>query len=411
MTTATVHEKTAAANPLHNTGAAPGNSLPRTRDVMDGGALEPLFSFKRFPVFLGCVETPPAQDLFADLSFAIGRHSGCVQLDQLVPLDVLYAANHATVVGELWERHHREFAEFVAELRPQRVLEIGGAHGQLCKNVQALRPAVGWTIIEPNPIPVPGLNAGYIRAFFDASFDVQQHGQNGEQGYDLVVHSHTLEHSYDPRQFMADIARILKPGDVHAFSVPNISTWLQRHYTNALNFEHTYLLCDAYVERLLAEHGFRLLQRRDFGDQHSVFYAAQKLAQPLAVPSWDSSLYDTHKEMMLRYRAHLLGEVALLNAQLASRAATGGGPAYLFGAHVFSQTLIALGLDTTRITCLLDNSLAKEGKRLYGTGLRVQHPECLRGETSPLVIIRAGAYEAEIKAGILGGVNPGTVFI
>ena len=53
----------------------------------------------------------------------------------------------------------------------------------------------------------------------------------------------------------------------------------------------------------------------------------------------------------------------------------------------------------------------KAGRRLYGTSLLVQTPQAaLPAETTGVVIIlRAGPYQAEIRAGILG-VNPNAVF-
>jgi hypothetical protein len=85
-------------------------------------------------------------------------------------------------------------------------------------------------------------------------------------------------------------------------------------------------------------------------------------------------------------------------------------PLYLFGAHIFSQHLIAFGLDTKRIVSLLDNDPNKQGKRLYGTNLMVQSPKALRGVNNPSVILKAGVYDDEIKQDILGNINSGTNF-
>jgi hypothetical protein len=68
-------------------------------------------------------------------------------------------------------------------------------------------------------------------------------------------------------------------------------------------------------------------------------------------------------------------------------------------------------LNPARIECLLDNAKVKQGQRLYGTGLQVADPSILAGLTRPVVIIRAGAYEGEIKAAILAQHNAQTVFI
>ena len=86
-------------------------------------------------------------------------------------------------------------------------------------------------------------------------------------------------------------------------------------------------------------------------------------------------------------------------------------PVYLFGAHVFSQYLFAFGLETERIAAVLDNAETKQGKRLYGTDLSVLSPKILaRCPDEPVVILRAGVYNEEIKRDILDNINPRTEF-
>lgn len=374
----------------------------RNVDVIDlQSDLEHLFSFEHFPVYAGCTGQPREEDLFSALSFSISKGSGCVQLDKLIPLDILYAANHADVVGGIWERHHKEFARFIADLAPASVLEIGGAHGMLCKNSKEFNAALKWTIVEPNPIPRDDVDATYIRAFFDASF-------RSDLQCDMVVHSHTLEHSYDPQEFVKNIGGFLAENAYHVFSIPDIEAWLEQKFTNALNFEHTYLLNDLYVTRLLQDNGFRVVRKQTFGDRHSVFYAAIKdSATTEKKTAYPSHLFERNVRLLQNYKTYLENEIATLNARLEKIP----GPVYLFGAHVFSQTLIALGLDTRKIACIIDNSKAKQGKRLYGTGLSVCAAEVLADQQAPVVIIRAGSYNEEIKAGIWEAINPATVFI
>ena len=83
---------------------------------------------------------------------------------------------------------------------------------------------------------------------------------------------------------------------------------------------------------------------------------------------------------------------------------------YLFGAHVFSQTLLNFGIDENSIVSILDNDTKKQGKRLYGTNLTIQSPEVLRDVDSPTVILRAGVYTEEIKDQILN-INSTTRFV
>ena len=84
---------------------------------------------------------------------------------------------------------------------------------------------------------------------------------------------------------------------------------------------------------------------------------------------------------------------------------------YLYGAHIFAQYLIEFGLDTNRIVNLLDNDPNKQGKRLYGTSLKVKSPKALRAVKNPIVILKAGVYNQEIKDDILGNINSAVTFL
>ena len=174
--------------------------------------LEPLYSFKNFPVFMGTTSEGSESDLMSDMNFSISRGTGMIQLNPLLPLNVLYPAAHgAGCVGRSWESHHSELAKFISKFRPKSVLEIGGAHGILANNYQKIED-IDWTILEPNPTPVEGCKAKIIKGFFDEEFDYSE-------TIDAVVHSHVFEHIYDPSQFMEHLANFLLDGKFLIFSV------------------------------------------------------------------------------------------------------------------------------------------------------------------------------------------------
>jgi hypothetical protein len=84
---------------------------------------------------------------------------------------------------------------------------------------------------------------------------------------------------------------------------------------------------------------------------------------------------------------------------------------YLFGAHVFSQYLISYGLNVKRIDCIIDNDFNKQGKRLYGTDFKVFSPKILSNDNDPVVILKAGVYNQEVKKDILENINSNTSFL
>ncbi len=373
--------------------------IERTNSVIDeASSLETLHTLKDFPVFMGCTDRPAHEDLVADQTWDVCRNTGFLQLKHLIPLDVLYQAQHAGAVGQIWMTHHQAFAEFLFRFKPKSVLELGGAHGILSTKYTALE-LIPWTILEPNPAPIEGCTARFIKGFFDDQF-------SSNENFQTVAHSHVFEHIYEPDKFMQHLAEFISEGNNLIFSLPNIQVMLERKYTNGLNFEHTVFLTEPYIEYLLAKHGFRLLEKKFFMDDHSIFYATVRDAsvEPVELPP---GLYERNKQLYLDYVQYHEKLIVELNAVISNTQR----PVYLFGAHVFSQYLIEFGLVTSKIVCLLDNDPGKHGKRLYGTNLVVQSPKILKDIDQPIVILKAGVYNTEIKEAILNDINDNVTFV
>ena len=360
--------------------------------------LEPLYCFEKFPVFVGCVNTPPEEDMVADMAWHISRGSGIIQLNPLLPLDILYPVSHgAGSIGKLWESYHHAFAEFIHKYTPSSVLEIGGSHGILARNYQLIQD-IPWTIVEPNPAPVEGCRAKFLLCFFDDSFVFD--GQA-----DTIVHSQVFEHMYEPDKFVQHLSGFMQQGQKLIFAVPNMKEMLGRKYTNCLNFEHTVFLTDPYVEYLLAKWGFQVVEKRFFLDDHSIFYSTVRNSsvKHLEMPS----VFSENKMLFVDFVTYHKALVNSLNVHIAEAAS----PCYLFGAHIFSQYLIAFGLDASRFVCILDNDKNKQGKRLSGTHLMVQSPKILENVSSPIVVLKAGFYNQEIRQDILENINADTQFL
>lgn len=137
-------------------------------------------------------------------------------------------------MGALWEKHHQAFAHFLAKTAPSSVLEIGGAHGILAKEFKKIQK-IPWTILEPNPSPVDGGEARFIKGFFDEKFVYKE-------VFDTVVHSHVFEHIYEPDNFMRYLAGFMDEGKHLVFSLPNMQIMLERKYTNCITLSTLYFL-------------------------------------------------------------------------------------------------------------------------------------------------------------------------
>jgi len=374
-------------------------AINRKKCAVTGVAdLEYLHSMKQFPLFMGCTSQKSEKDSLIDMEWKISRTSGLIQLSKLIPLDILYEKSHgAGSIGKAWQLHHKAFAKFMMKYSPNGVLEIGGGHGVLSREYHRISDT-DWTIIEPNPTPDSKVKAKYIKKFFDDKFIFNEE-------YSAIVHSHVFEHIYEPDIFMTHISKFMNDGKLLIFSIPNMKVMLEQKYTNCINFEHTFFLTEPYIEYLLAMHGFKIDKKEYFMADHSIFYGVIKDSSVKSIELSDN-LYKKNKKIYLDYVSYHKELISDLNRKIEN----GNSKVYLFGAHVFAQYLIAFGLKTGNIVCLLDNDLNKQGKRLYGTHMQVKSPKILEDIKNPIVILKAAGYNNEIKKDILENINANTEF-
>ncbi len=363
--------------------------------------LEHLYTFKNFPIFMGCTDEPINDDMFMDMIWTIDRDSGLVQLLDLVPLEILYSKQHMDATGSTWDKYNSLLSEFISSEYKGDILEIGGGSGKLAQKVTALNKNLKYFIVEPNPLIKETDRIKIIKSFFSNKI------KNKENKIGTITLSQVLEHAYYPEEFLTEIRDFLPEDGKFIFGYPNLEYFFSNKHTNAINFEHTMLMTDYYVDYFLTKTGFKILKKESFGN-HSFFYSVQKVNKNNLDLSINlSGKYEKYKKMFKDFISYHKEMIEEINLKIKSH----DGDIYLFGAHIFSQYLISFGLSTDRVVSILDNSPIKIGKRLYGTNLKVNSPKILSDSLNPMVILKAGVYNDEIKKDILENINSKTEFI
>lgn len=344
--------------------------------------LEKIFHLSKFPVYAGCVDTPENEDIFLDMDVSICRDTGIIQFDQIPPLELIYLRPHNDSIGKTWEDHHTKFAEFISKFPVKKILEVGGGTTKIAKKVIEKDSKKNWTIIDPNMIENNVKQINFVRDYFHKDLEI-------DRDFDVIVHSHTIEHMKDPEQYVRDISKFIKNDGYHIFSFPNMVTYLSRKYLNCLNFEHPQFLAEPFVDVILERQGFEIIEKKFFKEDHSIFYATKKSRNK---KSEFPNKFNEYKKIYLEFINYYKKFTDIMNKKLKEF----DGEVYLFGAHLFSQYLIAFGLNQEKIVGILDNSELKIGKRLYGTKLNVFHPEKIRNKEKIAVVLKVATYREEI---------------
>ena len=330
-----------------------------------------------------CVDTRWEEDIVSKKTWLICDSCGAIQIGEIFPASHLYSRSHGSgLIGETWRQHHKLLGKIIASAGCERVLEIGGGHGILSRLVNEIAPTTQWTIVDPAANQHSIAHATVIADFFD------EHKISLK--CDAVVHSHFLEHSHDPMIVLRRIWQILPVGGRHIFSVPDMRAMLERMQTNCLTFEHTYMLDSETLDSALLRVGFEIISKTKFSDGHSVMYDTRKRETDKLMHTGRVS---GSQILTSRYFEHHKKDALAINCA----AEEWDGDVYLFGAHVFTQSILSFGVNEVAIAGVLDNNLSKAGLRLYGTGLKVSDTQTISKARRPLVVLRAGSYNREIE--------------
>jgi len=339
-------------------------------------------------------------DLLMDLQYCICKKCGMIQVESIPSEEELYNGEHSRGIGRTWQNHYREFSHFISKFEPEHIFEIGGGAGHIEVSFNEGKEApLEWVILDPNPNPVKECRAVYINGFFDKDYVL-------DKKFDTIVFSHLLEHIYEPDAFLKHINRDMPIGTKLIFSVPNMQRMLENKQTNTLNFEHSFFLAETYIDFLLAKNGFAVVKKEEYLE-HSLFYAAVSTGKNIEARS-GTGHYERNKKLFSGFIDDYKEFAVSVDSFMRDNPDI---PIYLFGAHLFSQFLIRFGIDENRIKAILDNDIAKQGKRLQGTSLFCLSPGVLAAEGKAALILRAGTYQDEIKEDILKNINPHIIIL
>ena len=353
------------------------------------GKLASLYIVDKMPIKLLC-----GSDCGGDcspMSFSICQCCNTIQLDQLIPLDVLYSSSHNTIsVGKTWEKYFEVFCNKVGEIVGGGiVLEIGDPSGRIAGVLDNYKD---WYIVEPNKNESVQWkeNVHFIEGFFDEAFSL---------GFsvDRIIHSHVFEHMYSPNVFLKKCWDVLNEGGEMFFGIPNMEHIAQLGLApcSGVFFEHTIFLSKENIEYLLKRNGFKILSVYDY-EHHSILYHVQKCMPSMV----DLVPITNYRGLFLESIEEWKGIVRLVDDSMDT---------YIFGASYNSQYLLALGMSERNIKGILDNCKEKQGKYLYGYSLMIYPPSVICGKKC-CVIVKNGYYSNEIIEQILQ-LNPHVIII
>jgi predicted SAM-dependent methyltransferase len=360
--------------------------------------LNNLFVVKKMPIFMGAVSCKTNYD-YSDMTFTQCNNCKTIQIKELINPELLYQNNHnMDVVGELWSNHYLEFSNFIKNgITKKTVLELADPSAKIAKHISQYSKS--WSIVEYNPnenINLP--NVKFIKAWFDSSFDCDT--------YDVIIHSHFLEHLTAPIDSIKKMNECLTLNGKMYFSIPNLESILENTLlpTNCLHFEHTFFYTKSNLKLILNKFGFEVNRTYDY-KSHSIFFECKKVSDKITFSENDFVLNNNNEDIKFLEKHNLSLDLVLKFNSIKNQ------KKYIFGCHISTQYLISMGIDLTNVICILDNSLYKKNKFLYGSDLVTKSVDVIKNDEFPVVLIsHTGIYKHEIKPQLIN-VNKNVILI
>ena len=369
-------------------------------------SLTSIYTLQNVPIQLSCIDAP----IYDSTSLSFSQCNQCltIQLDHLIPLNILYANSHNYMsIGKIWNDYFQLMCDkLLPIIKNKTVLEIGDPSAKIANRIA---PSYNkWYIVEPNKNNNISFadNIEFIESFFDDSFTLEgisvRGDEKGKEKIDVIVHSHLFEHIYEPNLFLTKCYHLLDLGGEMFFGVPNIQNIADEQLCPFLGifFEHTVFLNKENISFLLESNGFEVIEIIDYL-KHSTIYHVKKImrfgvmdligkkAGGVIIQNYYPSFFDT---------LHNYQDFVYTTNQTIS---SSNLPVYIFGASYNTQFLLALGINVESISGILDNSKDKQNKYLFGYDLLIHSPEIIK-DIECIVILKNGYYINEIKTQLLG---------
>ena len=215
---------------------------------------------------------------------------------------------------------------------------------------------------------------------------------------DAMVAYYVLEHVIAPREWLAELARYLKPGGTLIVEVPNYTT----HPEDSLNMEHLLHFTPESLKRLLAISGFELISTppatMGYGQTAVARYTAEphQLAVEVGALSQALAAYDKAKSAR-EARAAASRKAVACAIECAHGRET---PVFIWGANEYAERAARLLPEHFDHVEVLDKSDSKLGKSFADLDRPIAHPDARADVVDAIFLVCSPNWNAQIAAEI-----------
>ena len=295
-----------------------------------------------------------------------------VQTKYIADLSILYKNNHVDSYGSTKSELMDSFSKFISKNKSiDGIIEVGTPAPDLANRILK-EYSTGYTIIEPSFIGKKG-DITIIDSF------IENVDFTSIKGNTLIM-SQVFEHFYDPPSIIEKISNTHL--EYIYFSHPKFTYFCQNDVYNILNVEHIAYYEEEFLYDLMKKYGFYIEEQELFKHHAIHLKFTRKLRDTTIQLKNVSALEDTR-----RYFNTMIQRIEKINTIMRENKDL---KFYLWPASAHTIATLTMGLDTTRVSGLLDNSPNKIGKKLVGYKLPCYSFEEMLKNTDPTIRIVIG---------------------
>ena len=305
------------------------------------------------------------------------------QTKYLGDLNEIYKFNHADSTGTLMKQLHIQVFNIINKYKKNinNIIEIGCAKGLLSDHILDNNVVDKYYIIEPKFIGIKRKNRIIINDFFEnVSFEKYS-------DCNTMIISHVFEHFYKP----LDIMKIIQSNtNIENFILvwPDLEYYKDNNVYHVLNTEHTFYVDNQFIIDLFNNFHFKLLEKKKYKN-HSVIFVFKRNIQ-LQKKTLKNINYNVEK-----YYNNLINKKDIIN-DFINKMIKNNKKICIWPASVHTQFLIVF-IKNLKIDYVLDNSLNKIDKYLYGCNLKCLDFKKYINNENYAVILNGGVFNNEIQ--------------
>ena len=322
-----------------------------------------------------------------------------VQLPAHASAEELFTADYAyfSSTSSSWCAHAERFVAAAVESlelgAKSQVVELASNDGYLLKYVQQRGiPCLGIEPTQATAEAARALGIPTIERFFGAALAAELVADG--QAADLVVANNVLAHVPDINDFMAGIARLLKPSGRASIEFPHLLRLLEGNQFDTIYHEHYSYFSLRVVQRIAHVAGLEIIDVEELsthGGSLRVWLTHEASVQPsAAIPKILTAEASAGLETFSAYanfqqRAEA-AKHALLEFLLQAR--RDGIRLLGYGAAAKGNTLLNYaGIRADLLPAVADRAPSKQGKFLPASHIPVISPEQLEAETPDALLV------------------------